>query len=43
VDAKGHIVLDTIQGARDIDITANAGKDFVMKNVTMDSGPKTGK
>lgn len=43
VDAKGHIVLDTIQGARDIDITANAGKDFVMKNVTMDPGPKAGK
>jgi hypothetical protein len=43
VDAKGHIVLDTIQGAREIDIKANAGKDFVMKNVTMDSGPKTGK
>lgn len=43
VDAKGHIVLDTIQGARDIDITANAGKDFVMKKVTMDPGPKAGK
>ena len=43
VDAKGHIVLDTIQGARDNDITANAGKDFVMKNVTMDPGPKAGK
>jgi len=43
VDAKGHVVLDTIQGARDIDIKANAGKDFVMKNVTMDPGPKAGK
>jgi hypothetical protein len=43
VDAKGDIVLDTIQGARDIDITADAGKDFVMKNITMDPGAKAGK
>jgi hypothetical protein len=42
VNAKGDIVLDNIQGARDIDVNANSGKDFVMKNVSMDSGSKRG-
>jgi hypothetical protein len=42
VNAKGDIVLDNIQGARDFDVNANSGGDFVMKNVTMDSGSKRG-
>jgi hypothetical protein len=42
VNAKGDIVLDNIQGARHIDVNANSGKDFVMKNVSMDSGSKRG-
>jgi hypothetical protein len=42
VNAKGDIVLDNIHGARDIDVNANSGKDFVMKNVSMDSGSKRG-
>jgi hypothetical protein len=42
VDAKGNITLDTIRGASDIDIKAKAGADFVMKDITMDPGPKRG-
>lgn len=42
VDAKGHIILDNIQGAQNIDVKASAGKDFVMKNVSMKSGQQSG-
>lgn len=42
VDAGGHITLEYLEGARDIDVKAKAGGDFVMRGVKMGSEPDRG-
>jgi hypothetical protein len=42
VDAGGHVNLESLEGAREIDVKAKAGGDFVLRGVKMDSGPDGG-
>jgi hypothetical protein len=42
VEAGGNVILEDIRGARDIDVKAKSGDDFVMKNIAMDSGNPRG-
>ena len=42
VEAGGNVFLENIRGARDINVKAKAGDDFVMKNIAMDSGSPRG-
>jgi hypothetical protein len=42
LDIGGNILLDNIQGARDIGVRAAAKGDFTLKNVAMDPGGSSG-
>jgi hypothetical protein len=42
VDAGGHITLEYLEGAREIDVKAKSGGDFTMRDVKMDSGADAG-
>jgi hypothetical protein len=42
VDAGGHVLLEDIRGARQIDVRASAAGDFAMRGVDMDPGKPRG-
>jgi hypothetical protein len=42
VDAGGHVTLEDIRGARQIDVRAKAAGDFTMRAVDMDPGKQRG-
>jgi hypothetical protein len=42
VDAGGNVTLEYLAGAREIDVKAKAGNDFVLRGVKMDRGPDSG-
>jgi hypothetical protein len=42
IDAGGHVTLEDLEAAREIDVKARSGGDFVLRGVKMDSGPARG-
>lgn len=42
LDVAGNVLLEDIQGAREIGVKAKAGQDFTLKGVRMDPGGRSG-